>query len=81
MRDAKVGDLDGAVVLGPEEVGGLDVAVDDALVVYCARGYSCCDGEGEKSSRYSRPRTTSRKVRRASSTVIVGRLFSSCQTI
>jgi hypothetical protein len=30
---AKVGDLDTAAVLRPEQISGLDVAVDDALVV------------------------------------------------
>jgi hypothetical protein len=32
VRDAKVRDLNGGVVLGPEEIGWLDVAVNDALV-------------------------------------------------
>jgi len=33
MRGAKVGDFDLTAVLGPEEIGGFDVAVDDALVM------------------------------------------------
>ena len=33
MGDAEIGDLDDRVILVPEEVGGLDVSVDDSLVV------------------------------------------------
>lgn len=34
VRDAKVGDLDGSAVRRPHEVCGLDVAVDDVLLVH-----------------------------------------------
>ena len=33
MGDTKVGDFDGATVGSPEEVGGFDVSMDDALVM------------------------------------------------
>jgi hypothetical protein len=33
--NAKVADLDVRAVGGPHDVGGLDVAVDDTLEVYC----------------------------------------------
>jgi hypothetical protein len=45
VRDAKVGNLDDRVISAPEQVGRLDVAVDDALVMDCEQwrsgGASC----------------------------------------
>lgn len=35
LGDAKVADFDLTAVVRPEEVGGLDIAVDDALLMYC----------------------------------------------
>jgi hypothetical protein len=35
VRDAKVADLDVHAVGSPHDVGGLDVAVDDALEMNC----------------------------------------------
>lgn len=34
MGDAKIGNLDCTAVSCPEEIGGFDITVNDALVVY-----------------------------------------------
>jgi hypothetical protein len=78
MRNSEVGYFNHASVSGPQEIGWFDITVDNTLIVHWEKEASLSGMKGgpdKKFPRYSRPRMTSRMIRRVWSTVWIGWLY------